>query len=69
MMILPAFGGQPHLGSTTSRFCRIKNSDLVNFDFWWSKEPFNMKFSGRSFPKDVILQCVRWYVAYCLSYS
>ena len=27
-----------------------------------------MKFSGRSFPKDVILQCVRWYAAYCLSY-
>ncbi len=24
-----------------------------------------MKFSGRSFPKEVILQCVRWYVAYC----
>ena len=27
-----------------------------------------MKFSGRSFPKEVILQCVRWYAAYCLSY-
>ena len=27
-----------------------------------------MNFSGRGFPKDVILQCVRWYVAYNLSY-
>ena len=28
-----------------------------------------MDFSGRGFPnKDVILQCVRWYLAYNLSY-
>ena len=26
-----------------------------------------MKFSGRHFPKDVILQAVRWYVSYSLS--
>ena len=27
-----------------------------------------MKFSGRQFPKDVILQAVRWYVSYPLSF-
>ena len=27
-----------------------------------------MKFSGRHFPKDVILQAVRWYVSYPLSF-
>ena len=27
-----------------------------------------INFSGRQFPKDVILCCVRWYVAYPLSY-
>ena len=25
-------------------------------------------FSGRHYPKSIILQCVRWYVAYALSY-
>ena len=27
-----------------------------------------VSFSGRHFPKDVIMQGVRWYVAYSLSY-
>ncbi|MFK0569888.1 IS6 family transposase [Endozoicomonas sp.] len=27
-----------------------------------------MDFSGRHFPKDVILQAVRWYLRFCLSY-
>ena len=27
-----------------------------------------INFSGRHFPKDVIMQGVRWYVAYSLSY-
>ena len=27
-----------------------------------------MNFSGRHFPKDVILTCVRWYLRYKLSY-
>ena len=27
-----------------------------------------MKFSGRQFPKDVILQAIRWYVSYPLSF-
>ncbi|MTI13890.1 hypothetical protein [Sansalvadorimonas verongulae] len=27
-----------------------------------------LKFSGRHFPKDIILQTVRWYVSYPLSY-
>ena len=27
-----------------------------------------ISFKGYSYPKEVILQAVRWYVAYCLSY-
>ena len=27
-----------------------------------------ISFKGYSYPKKVILQAVRWYVAYCLSY-
>ena len=27
-----------------------------------------VSFSGRHYPKFIILQCVRWYVAYALSY-
>ena len=27
-----------------------------------------INFTGRHFPKDIILQTVRWYVAYSLSY-
>lgn len=27
-----------------------------------------ISFKGYCYPKSVILQCVRWYVAYCLSY-
>jgi transposase-like protein len=27
-----------------------------------------ISFKGRQFEKDIILQCVRWYVAYALSY-
>ena len=27
-----------------------------------------MNFSGRHFPEDVILTCVRWYLRYKLSY-
>ncbi len=26
-----------------------------------------MKFSGRHFPKDIVLQAVRWYITYPLS--
>ena len=29
---------------------------------------WRMKFSGRHFPKDVILTAVRWYLRYNLSY-
>jgi transposase-like protein len=27
-----------------------------------------VSFSGRHYPKFIILQCVRWYVSYALSY-
>ncbi len=27
-----------------------------------------ISFKGRQFEKDIILQCVRWYLAYALSY-
>ena len=27
-----------------------------------------VEFKGRWFPKDLILQCIRWYLAYKLSY-
>ncbi len=27
-----------------------------------------ISFKGRHFPKDIILMCIRWYVAYSLSY-
>jgi len=27
-----------------------------------------ISFNGRQFEKDIILQCVRWYLAYALSY-
>ena len=29
---------------------------------------FGMKFSGRHFPKDIILTTIRWYLRYKLSY-
>ena len=40
----------------------------VNFEDQNCERPAMLNFKGMRFPIDVILVCIRWYVAYPLSY-
>ena len=59
---------------TTGKFTPILGSvaKLKKFVIIWayhfSEAHIMINFTGRHFPKDIILQTVRWYVAYSLSY-
>ena len=58
-----------HRGSVAKINClKIFWSLSFIFLFFNSKVFFMISFSGRHYPKFIILQCVRWYVSYALSY-
>ena len=52
-------------------FCRISNAletSQVDYDVPNTGRIDMLNFKGMRFPIDVILVCIRWYVAYPLSY-
>ncbi len=46
-------------------FFRLRYTNIVSYH---GRSSIMISFKGRHFPKDLILICTRWYVAYPLSY-
>tara|TARA_R110002095_G_scaffold204792_1_gene187713 strand:+ start:1937 stop:2284 length:348 start_codon:yes stop_codon:yes gene_type:complete len=57
------------LNGSVAKFYTLKLSWILRYNAPVCKQELPMvSFSGRHYPKFIILQCVRWYVAYALSY-